>query len=60
MTEIISIQEFLRPALPQVFGCKDYADEEQLLTGGSARLRSFSFCPKTTPGEVCPKPAIFK
>ena len=31
MNNIISIQEFLRPALPQVLGCKDYADEEQLL-----------------------------
>jgi len=31
MTKIISIQEFLSPALPQVFGCKDYSEEEQLL-----------------------------
>jgi hypothetical protein len=31
MNKTISIQEFLSPALPQVIGCKDYADEEQLL-----------------------------
>ena len=31
MNKIISIQEFLSPALPQVIGCKDYADEERLL-----------------------------
>jgi hypothetical protein len=31
MNKIISIQEFLSPTLPQVIGCKDYADEERLL-----------------------------
>ena len=31
MNKTISIQEFLSPALPQVIGCKDYADEERLL-----------------------------
>ena len=31
MYNIISFQESLRPALPLVLGCKDYADEEQLL-----------------------------
>jgi len=31
MNKIISIQELLSPALPQVIGCKDYADEERLL-----------------------------
>jgi hypothetical protein len=31
MHNIISIQETLRPVLPQVRGCKDYRDEEQLL-----------------------------
>ena len=31
MHNIISFQESLRPALPRVLGCKDYADEEQLL-----------------------------
>ena len=31
MNNIISFQESLRPVLPRVFGCKDYADEEQLL-----------------------------
>ena len=31
MNNLISFQESLRPALPRVLGCKDYADEEQLL-----------------------------
>ena len=31
MYNIISFQESLRPALPRVLGCKDYADEERLL-----------------------------
>jgi hypothetical protein len=31
MSKVIPIQESLRPALPEVFGCKDYREEKQLL-----------------------------
>lgn len=31
MSKVISFQEHLRPALPEVRGCKDYRDEQELL-----------------------------
>ncbi len=31
MANIIEIQEYLRPALPRVIGCKDYQEQEKLL-----------------------------
>ena len=31
MSKIIAIQEYLRPAIAPVFGCKDYEDEKRLL-----------------------------
>src|ERR1039458_2299718 len=31
MNKIVPIQEYLRPALQPVFGCKDYEDEKRLL-----------------------------
>ncbi len=31
MENIIAIQEYLRPALPRVIGCKDYREQEELL-----------------------------
>lgn len=31
MSKIVAIQEFLRPALPKVKGCKDYEEEKKLL-----------------------------
>ena len=31
MNKVIDLQEFLRPALPVVMGCKDYQDEKRLL-----------------------------
>lgn len=31
MNKIILIQDLLRPALPQVFGCRDYQEQENLL-----------------------------
>jgi hypothetical protein len=31
MNKVIALQEFLRPALPVVVGCKDYQDEKRLL-----------------------------
>ena len=31
MSKIIAIQEYFRPALPQVLNCKDYDEEERLL-----------------------------
>lgn len=31
MNDILPLQESLRPAIPEVFGCKDYREEERLL-----------------------------
>jgi hypothetical protein len=39
MGKVIEIQEFLRPVLPRVLGCKDYAQEEELLFGMDRILR---------------------
>jgi hypothetical protein len=39
MSKIIAFQELLRPALPTVLGCKDYADEKHLLERADAILR---------------------
>jgi hypothetical protein len=40
MGKIIELQESLRRVLPKVFGCKDYAREEELLTRVDRVLRS--------------------
>lgn len=39
MSKIILIQDHLRPALPKVLGCKDYAQQEQLLVRTDKILR---------------------
>ena len=39
MNKIILIQDHLRPALPKVLGCKDYAQQEQLLVRTDKILR---------------------
>ena len=40
MNRILPIQETLRPAIPEVLGCKDYEDEKRLLERVDAILRS--------------------